>query len=190
MTRSLEWHSYGTQPQWNPYAANNPDRIPRKPGPEERLLDQLRQKTNKPLDSKKYGIPEGQVDFAHTIDENVIKFFGWENCAKIIQDYRDWDILALRDSLIDFFTKTQEKNPVSVKKVNNIFRLIPAHINSNPDLVARTQEDASAILSMAEKTKDINSWLIHLKFAIQGNRDQYWERPRAEISEIIQGNIH
>lgn len=68
--------------------------------------------------------------------------------------------------------------------------MIPAHINSNPDLVARTQEDAATILSMAKKTEDINRWLIHLKFAIQGNRDQDWERTRTEISEIIQGSIH
>ena len=190
MTRWLVWHAYGTPPLPNPYATVDPDRITHRPGHEQRLLNMLRQKKNKPLDSKKYGIPEGQVDFAHTIDENVIKFFGWEDCAKIIQAYRDWDISALSNYLNDFFTKTQDKNPVSVKKVNNIFRLIPAHINSNPDLVARIQEDASAILSMAEKTKDINSWLIHLKFAIQGNRDQDWERPRAEISEIIQGSIH
>ena len=68
--------------------------------------------------------------------------------------------------------------------------MIPAHLNSNPDLVARIQEDASAILSMAEKTKDINSWLIHLKFAIQRNRDQDSDMPRDAISEIIQSRIH
>lgn len=190
MTRSLEWHSYGTPPISNPYAAKAPHTIPYKPGPEERLLDQLRQKKNKPLDSKKYGIPEDQVDFAHTIDENVIKFFGWENCAKIIQAYRNRDISTLSNILLEFFKDTQHQEDISVKKFIALLRLITVTINDDPRIIHGTRDYAHHILSLTEDAYDINSWLISLKYAIDAKQDHNWMVRPNQIVEAIQEKIN
>lgn len=190
MTRRLEWHSYGTPPIPNPYAATDPHSIPYKISPEEQYFAKLRKIEPKTLDIKKYKIPDNQVNFAHTIDPKVIKFFGWEDCASIITTYRNRNITTLRNILIDFFTRTQSENSISVKQIFDIFRWMTVTINNDPHIIAGTQEYTNHILTLNRNAEAINSWLIAIKYRIAMKQDQNWNISRWQVSEIIQSMMN
>lgn len=183
------WHAYWDRPQQDQYAS----RFPVKKiilVSHEALLRKHNQKPNKPLNIEKYWIPPEQADFARSIEPKVIKFFGWEHCADIINAYRDEDISALGKALMAFFQNPKKQEGISTQEVKDIFRWITVLDLHNTHIIAETQTHTHHLLNQTEQQLAINNWLIAVKYAIDDKKDHNWMVHPYQIVEALQGSMN